>query len=543
MMLLLLATLSHAWADVPGLVVNTTLGPVRGNVSVDGSVNEYLGIPYAATTGGANRFMPPQPRAPWTETRDASVWGNGCVQPHHNPDVPNVLSEDCLNINVYVPKTSPWPTTQLPVYVFFHGGAFEEGSNQGPYGLYHGRNLAASFSDPAVVVAINYRLYALGFVALPADDKTGINGNMGFLDQQMGLRWVRDNIASFGGDPARVTIGGESAGGMSVGLHMCAPDSQGLFSQAIMESNPSAYHYRTLQETADYGKYFLKNVGCKDKAGKDLLACLQSANISDIFSAYDKAGSDAKAIVKGNWRKWLDAVLQTTPVIGGPGLPINVQDCFASNKSSAVPLLAGANNNEGTTFVYAAFKKSGVVFGADYELGIHAIFHDKAEDVLTRYPSPGALTDARDVLSKLITDFWFQCGTQRLAMTLADRGIARTYTYRFTHQVSFSANFSTYGLPEECTENRTCHEMELPFVFGNFLTLKHTVQETAMAKSLGALWSSFIAGKSPTDPSGLAPTWPQFERQGRKSMVLGDNQRVESLSDLCGFWDSVGYDY
>ena len=198
---------------------NTTLGPVVGTTQLAGSskevvVNAFRGVPFAASTGGANRWRPPQPREPWTAPFNASQHGVGCVQPHHNPDVPcdgdpRCQSEDCLRLSVYCPAGAQ----SLPVYFWIYGGAFNEGMNYGPLDVYEGSELAAR--GGICVVAPNYRLGVLGFLVT---DETP--GNQAIKDQRAALLWARDNIASFGGDPDRITIGGQSAGAMSVLVHL-----------------------------------------------------------------------------------------------------------------------------------------------------------------------------------------------------------------------------------------------------------------------------------------------------------------------------------
>lgn len=232
-----------ALVGAPGLpsgvpdVVTVDGGAISGVRAVAANLRYWLGVPYAATTGGDNAWRAPQPRSPWSGTLDASTWGPGCLQPHHNPDCPANQSFDCLNVNVYAPAALPPGTTSLPVMVFIHGGAWLEGSNQGPFYIYAGSYVAAN--ESMVVVTVNYRLSAWGFAALGADATEPVRGNFGLLDQRAALQWVQRNAPAFGGDPTRVTVWGESAGAMSIGIHMGSPGSRGLFSRAIMESNPA----------------------------------------------------------------------------------------------------------------------------------------------------------------------------------------------------------------------------------------------------------------------------------------------------------------
>eukprot|EP00050_Salpingoeca_kvevrii_P012316 m.21666 g.21666 ORF g.21666 m.21666 type:complete len:243 (+) comp3941_c0_seq1:636-1364(+) len=194
-LLALLATLALG-ADV---TVDTDCGPVTGEQRSDGGA-VFRGIPYAADTGGQNRYGPPQPRAHWGPSPlDCRSFRPGCAQPHHNPDVPAVQSEDCLNLNMWVPPRNG-SATKYPVMVFLHGGAFVEGSNRGPFDLYNGTHLS---QFGVIIINANYRIGALGFLAT---DK-GLQGNMGLEDQRMALQWIQRNIANFGGDRDRFALG------------------------------------------------------------------------------------------------------------------------------------------------------------------------------------------------------------------------------------------------------------------------------------------------------------------------------------------------
>jgi len=205
-------------------VVQTAGGAVRGVVAPGYRV--FDGIPYAAAPVGPLRFAPPEPVAPWPGVRDATTPGLRCVQDtSFDPDYGRPTGEDCLNLNVWTPDGAS-PSSRKPVMVWIHGGGFLNGSAD----IYDARWMATQ--GDIVVVTVNYRLGTLGFLAHPELSPDGNIGNYGLADQQAALRWVRDNVAEFGGDPAKVTIAGESAGAMSVCDHLVAPESAGLFDSA-----------------------------------------------------------------------------------------------------------------------------------------------------------------------------------------------------------------------------------------------------------------------------------------------------------------------
>ncbi|MGN6176819.1 MAG: carboxylesterase/lipase family protein, partial [Streptosporangiaceae bacterium] len=264
------ATAAHAGtaSNGTGPVVSTGDGAVRGTTV--GTVGEFLGIPYAAPPIGNLRWRPPAAAASWHGVRDATQFGPSCPQAlTGNPLLPpGPISEDCLYLNVYAPAVNSDDQGGRPVLVWIHGGGLvQDGARD-----YDGSELAA---DGVVVVTINYRLGALGFLAHPAlaSRPGGAAGNYGLMDQQAALRWVQRNIARFGGDPDNVTIAGQSAGGLSVLAQMVSPGARGLFQRAIVESGTFALNQRPLATAETAGETFATAVGCPDQSA----ACLRNA--------------------------------------------------------------------------------------------------------------------------------------------------------------------------------------------------------------------------------------------------------------------------
>jgi para-nitrobenzyl esterase len=251
-------------------VVNTDRGPVRGVSTSNGA--EFLGIPYAAPPVGDLRWRAPQPAASWQTPRDASQFANHCPQ-LASPFGVASTTEDCLYLNVYTQQAAPRGGPLLrPVMVYIHGGAFLTGESD-DYGprRFLGSNV--------VLVTINYRLGALGFMAnaaLAAESPDGSSGNYGLMDQQAALGWVSRNINAFGGDPNNVTIFGESAGGLSVHANLVSPRSKGLFAHAIVESGAYALTQPTLAAAESAGAAYATSLGC----GATDLVCLRSQSVS-----------------------------------------------------------------------------------------------------------------------------------------------------------------------------------------------------------------------------------------------------------------------
>jgi para-nitrobenzyl esterase len=302
-------------------VVETTSGPVRG--LVEENVHAFIGIRYAASPAGQNRWLPPQPVVPGTQPLDATTPGSACPQPADQFSAP-FSSEDCLFLNVWTPADAR-PFDRLPVFFWIHGGALVNGAGFG----YDPSAMVAQ--DHIIVVTINYRLGALGWLADAAlADAAGDSGNYGLMDQQFAMTWVRNNIAHFGGDPFRVTIGGESAGGLSTLSNVASPTAKDLFDRAIVESG--AYMLFDIQGLAAQealGAKFAAAVGC---TGSDaaIAACLRAAPVTTLLED--------------------QGIINTSPTSGVATLPQGLSQAFGSGEFNRVPLIDGSNLNEGRLF-------------------------------------------------------------------------------------------------------------------------------------------------------------------------------------------------
>ena len=366
-----------------------TQGPLAGKLV--GTTCEYLGIPYAKPPTGALRFMPPQPADGWTSTRDATAFGAGCPQAATGFGAAGTTAEDCLSVNVYTPQHTP--AKPLPIMVFIYGGAFTSGSSS----LYDGRPL--SEKGPVVLVSMNYRLGALGFLALPeldAERGTTPSGSDGIRDQQLALKWVRDNIDRFNGDPADVTVFGESAGGTSTCIHIVSPGSQGLARRFIVESglcmgqNPEfstqSTTYQVSQELAASfcgGEGGAPDGGVAEAGASDVLACLRAADPAKLIAWVPAPGATTTgtgALLGG----LLGPPFQPTVEGSGGVLPDTPAHLIASgmfNKSAQV--VAGTNKNEFGLFVYLAKMQSSttplnITSVAQLNQGISMVYGAKA---------------------------------------------------------------------------------------------------------------------------------------------------------------------
>src|ERR1035438_7026725 len=313
----------HLAASRFPLVVTTDRGAVRGVITAGGRVANYLGVAYAAPPVGTLRWRPPQPVAAWTGVRAADHYGRVCAQPSSG-DGPGSSSEDCLLINVQRPALGD-TRQRLPVYVYIHGGGLTTGDGRD-------FNMEKIVRETGVVgVTFNYRLGVFGFLAhtgLTAEQ--GQSGNYGFLDQQAALRWLRRNAAAFGGDPSRVTVGGESAAGWSVCAHLVSPGSRGLFAQAMIQSG--ACETETRDQGDAIGAGFAANAGCSDANPATAVACLRALPATDLV--YDESN------------------LGFTPVLvrGTRALPQDPRSAIRSGDFSHVPVLIGGTPAEGRAF-------------------------------------------------------------------------------------------------------------------------------------------------------------------------------------------------
>lgn len=512
----------------------------------EANIRYWLAVPFAASTGEENMWKAPVPRAPWDYVLDCTNWGAGCLSPHHNADVPKNTSQDCLNLNIFVPANAKGP---LPVMLFFNGGAFEEGSNQGPFDIYSGAYIASS--KDVVIVSAGYRLGAFGFFSL-AD--AGVAGNFGLLDQRAAMQWVQKNIALVGGDPARVTIFGESAGAMSIGLHLVSPASKGLFRAAIMESNPSAFQYKDEAEAGVYGATFCGLMNCTTGP-------LNACNVSCLRAADPQVITDRWNTATGNVWDWiitnllpgwhiLDGILTTLPTITGPDgdFPINPLRGFASGQwPSQVPLLLGTNSNEGETFIYDAvdFYLPAAVMPYAYE-GVFGVDNGRQIAAQPRYNCSDELSDGRVQLSHLVTDYLFRCSSSTGFATAAVKAGLPVYVYRFDHLYSNASVFPSFGLPKICAET-VCHASELPFVFhntpntteGNFT---FTPAEAVLSRNMVDYWVSFATHLDPNvGRNESSIVWPKWDPATKPTMVFNLSLVIESSKPICDFWDGLGY--
>jgi para-nitrobenzyl esterase len=519
---------TDAMADFPTPVIETTSGPVRG-VS-NGVVNKFQGIRYANSTAGANRWTPPTAPARSNTVFDATTPGSPCPQQVNQFSAPQPFSEDCLFLNVITPidviTRDSEGDDRLPVWIFIHGGALVNGTGAAfdPSVLVSTHNI--------IVVTINYRLGAPGWLANPALDGNGIAGNYGLMDQQLAFKWVRDNIKHFGGNPNGVTIGGESAGGLSTSSNLVSPTAKGLFHAAIIESG--AYMLFTVQPVAAQealGVEFATAVGCMG-TNPQIAACLRNAPLAGLLAA--------------------QGIINTSPTAGTTILPQGLAEAFSGGGFNRVPVMQGTNLNEGTlfepfffdpTFTFvpggaAQFLVDHGVLSFAQEVGIISGTADPAKvgTLVALYPAASFSNpdnnnkpSADEALGQIFTDVIFTCRGLDANQLLA--GFVPVYAYEFA-----DPNAPNLFQPLIGFSYGASHAAELQYLFD-----AETLQGPADAAANAASPAPGAAVQPPPLTTGgqqlaaeMKAYWANFVR------FHDPNGGQDQGNDHLGFWPAFG---
>ena len=451
-------------------VVQTQSGLVQGVANASATVTSFKGIPYAAPPVGDLRWKEPQPPLSWEGIRDASEFCASCIQEKQGSRLPwteefmvqNDISEDCLFLNIWTPARTA--EDKLAVLVYIHGGGFVEGS--GAIDTYDGDALARK---GIIVVTINYRLGALGFLAHPdltSESSHHASGNYGLLDQVAALKWIQNNIAAFGGNPGRVTIAGQSAGAMSVQALTASPLAKGLFHGAITQSGTSYSRSGSSTSLAD-----------AEARGKDFAASKGASSIADLRAM------PALEVIRN---KPGQPYFRFGTVVDGYVLTGNYMDIFAEGKQNDTPFMTGMNRDES--------RYSGEKSDAYYDLYLAAAGGDSAL----------AETTAAHEISRLNAWLWLEYR----AKTSRTDG----YIYYFTR-----------GIPwPEHPEFGAFHTGDVPYFFNNLSKLDRpwTAVDTLVADVMSSFWVNFVRTGDPNG-DGL-PVWSAFDPGKKEVMELGE---------------------
>lgn len=477
--------------------VNVADGRLEGVVS--DRVSSFKGIPFAAPPVGDLRWKSPAPAEPWSGVRKADVYASGCMQ---DPGMVKMMgasagvSEDCLYLNVWTAADNA--REKRPVMVWIHGGAFVGGMTGTP--MFDGTRFA---QKGVVLVSIAYRLGVFGFMAHPelSRESGKGSGTYGIQDMIAGLRWVKDNIGQFGGDPSRVTIFGESAGGIAVGMLSAAPAAKGLFQRAISQSGGSfapprvadgaGMNVARLEVAESAGKEFLKKLGATDIKGARTLTAEQ----------IQKAAGGGMGGGSSFW-----------PVADGTVLPGDPYELYAASRFNDTPILVGTNSNEGGLFM------RGPITSAAFEAQIRSGYGARADVILKAYPHS---TDAEAARSSadVFREFAFAWPTWAWARMQSRMGKGKAFVYYFDHRTPSSPDGANHG-------------DEIPYVFQNFQGPGRapSPEDLALSDLLSSYWINFARTGNPN--GSTLPQWPAFTENDQKVMYFDTKASARPIPNL-----------
>jgi para-nitrobenzyl esterase len=502
--------------------VRVESGLLAGARSADGTVCSFKGVPYAEPPVGPLRWKPPQPPQPWNGIRPATAFGPRSIQPNRPTHAvgyfgPEPESEDCLTLNIWTAARAP--DEKRPVMVWFHGGAFLVGSGSLP--IFHGDTLARR---GVVLVTVNYRLGRLGFLAHPelsAEQSYRGSGNYGHLDQLEALRWIKANIAAFGGDPGCVTIFGQSAGSSTVNTLMASPLAKGIFQRAIGQSGGSFFTHALPQINVaeKSGLKFARALGARsiDELRAKPACEIQFARPPDnkLIEFYDS--NDAGGIDRAT--AW--------PIIDGHLLKERVFETFARGAQNDVPLLTGATADEGST-------QPPIPTLAEHKRRAVAEYGDMAAAFLKAFPA-NSDTEAQQTGRRIIGTRVFNWENWTWASMQAETGRSGVYFYHFNHAPPKPIIGDRGDLSRDIG---VFHTAEIPYVFQTLdaRSWPWRDEDRALSDRMAAYWTNFAASGNPNGPE--LPAWPRFDPQQPTTLHFSDGIQAGAVPDIATlqFW-------
>ena len=533
-LLILATTIISCSSSLPSKVVETAIGKLQGYEQNE--INYFLGIPYAEPPLGELRWQPPKPVKSWEGIKDANALGSACMQPTNigNSAFLDLMldgyglawyeklvikslsifapilsasnfSEDCLFLNVIAPEDAE----NLPVMFWIHGGAGRFGS--GGDSIY----LTSKFAKKNIIlVTINYRLGSLGWFAHPAlseESETGVSGNYASLDQIEALKWVKNNISDFGGDPNNVTIFGESAGGQAVGTLLSSPLSKGLFHKAISQSGSGILGTRSLRDNT-------RNRSAED-IGLELAEYFGVDNNEEALANLRKIPAE-EFIQISDPEKDASLISNVTQIVDGYVFPYMFNEAYRNKSTHNVPYITGFNANEGTTLVPLIFPEP--TFEASF--GEEGWLDEFWEILLDGFPgrvpkSVASYVESMegsdyDAASQVWGDIWFGGPAYYSAQKRSDDGL-KTYLYFFERAV-----------PSERQTIGATHALELAYLFGSFFPfVARDSWDDELSEIMLNDWTEFAKTGVPND------SWPEFSSNEPIARIYGDSVYESKLKD------------
>jgi len=452
-------------------------GKIKGYHS-DG-LTIFKGIPFAAPPVGDLRWKAPQPAQPWDGVKDATKYAAGPIQGEPQP----YYSEDCLYLNVWTPAASP--DEKLPVLVWIYGGGFVFGNTGDP--AYDCEALARN--GKIVMASINYRVGQLGFLALPeltAESPNHVSGNYGILDQIAGLEWIKRNIAKFGGDPEKITIFGESAGGISVSMICASPLAKGLISGAISQSGGN---FGPTRPTTYPGEN-MKTLAQAEQDGVELMKSLGANSLAEL-RAMDTQKFSARGLGSNSW-----------PIVDGYVIAGDQSELYAEGKYSDIPVLIGYNSDEGASFSFGVTDQESYIQSTKHRYG------NFADTLLKVYPYTAE--DGGKQSRDLMRDAAFGWQTWKWASLQSQTGKSKAYLYYFDQHPDYPEGSPQFG-------HGSPHGQDVAYVFQH-LDGNATDSDRKLSEIMGKYWINFAKTGDPNG-DGL-PVWPSFSNENSQAMHL-----------------------
>lgn len=463
-------------------------GWIQGTVTEDLTI--YKGIPFAAPPVGELRWKAPQPAAKWEGVKQTTEYAPA---PFQGGNPPSGKSEDCLYLNIWTPAKSA--NEKIPVLVWIYGGGFSFGSTSEP--VHNGEHLARK---GVVLVSIAYRVGQLGFLAHPelsAENQNPVSGNYGILDQIAGLKWIQENIAAFGGDPNKVTIFGESAGGISVSMLCASPLAKGLFHGAISQSGGSFGPTRTITFPGEN----MKTLQQAEQAGIEYAQKVGATSIADLR----KIEADKLPMGMGMGGAW--------PIVDGYVIPDDQHKLYEEGKYNDVPVLIGYNSDEGASFSREKTPE-------EYIAGVKARYGKFADYLIKAYPATETTVPktARD----LARDAAFGWQTWSWARLQSKTGKSKVFYYYFDQHPEYPEDSPRFGYGSP-------HGQDVAYVFMHLDKSKPetTKSDLEISEAMGTYWTNFAKYGDPNSED--VPEWPAFSIENPAVMYLGPTPYIGSV--------------